>query len=415
MNGTYKRTSEGTSKRTYQESHPWISFQLDLTHAPYKFWMDLGAIQSKIEHVANALLPPDEAEELHILYLAKGVHATTAIEGNTLSEEEVRERIAKKTRLPQSKEYLGKEIDNIAETCNVIGREVLSGKESLLSADRIKAFNKRVLKGLPLDAEIIPGEFRKYSVGVGAYKGAPWQDCEYLVERLCDWLNRQIKSDDPELSLGYAVIKAVVAHLYIAWIHPFGDGNGRTARLVEFQILLSGRVPSVAAHLLSNFYNQTRAEYYRQLDRAGKSPSGPIDFLFYALRGLRDALDEQIDFIRRHQREVEWRDYVYREFRGQQGAAAERRRLLSLAIPSADPGGVLPSRLRRLTPEIAELYAGKTDKTLSRDINELLQMKLLRRVGKKVEANGSILSRLLPPRKAADENTDTKPGNEHHS
>ena len=372
--------------------------------------MDLGAIQSKIEHVANALLPPDEAEELHILYLAKGVHATTAIEGNTLSEEEVRERIAKKTRLPQSKEYLGKEIDNIAKTCNIIGREVLSGKESLLSADRIKAFNKRVLKGLPLDEEIMPGEFRKYSVGVGAYKGAPWQDCEYLIERLCDWLNHRIKADDPELSLGYAVIKAVLAHLYIAWIHPFGDGNGRTARLVEFQILLSGRVPSVAAHLLSNFYNQTRAEYYRQLDKAGKSPSGPIGFSFYALRGLRDALDEQIAFIRRHQWEVEWRDYVYREFRGQQGAAAERRRLLALAIPSADPGGVLPSQLRRLTPEIAELSAGKTDKTLSRDINELLQMKLFRRVGKKVEANGSILSQLLPPRKAAEENTETKPG-----
>lgn len=56
----------------------------------------------------------------------------------------------------------------------------------------------------------------------------------------------------------YAIFKAVVAHLYLAWIHPVGDGNGRTARLVEFQILLSSGVPSPAAHLLSNHYNQTR-------------------------------------------------------------------------------------------------------------------------------------------------------------
>jgi hypothetical protein len=74
----------------------------------------------------------------------------------------------------------------------------------------------------------------------------------------------------------YAILKAMVAHLYLAWTHPFGDGNGRTARLIEFHILLSAGVPSPAAHLFSNHYNQTRAEYYRQLDRASKSGGHPF-------------------------------------------------------------------------------------------------------------------------------------------
>jgi Fic family protein len=365
--------------------------------------MDLGAIQSKIEHVANALLPPNVAQELHEIYLARGVHATTAIEGNTLSEEQVRDRIEKKTSLPESTSYLGREIDNVVQTCNAVGKEVWGGKDVRLTVQRIKTFNRQVLDSLPLAEGAVPGEFRKHSVGVANYRGAPWQDCEYLTERLCQWINDEITPPDPELSTGFAVLRAMLAHLYIAWIHPFGDGNGRTARLVEFQILVSGRAPSIAAHLLSNFYNQTRTEYYRRLAAASRAPEGPISFLVYAVRGLRDALDEQIQHIRTYQWDVAWRDYVYREFRGQKGASADRRRLLALELAKAEPCRVSISRLRHLTPEIAELYATKTVKTLSRDVNELQRMKLIWRIGREVEANGAILTDLLPKRRPTND------------
>jgi Fic family protein len=42
------------------------------------------------------------------------------------------------------------------------------------------------------------------------------------------------------------VIKSIIAHLYLAWIHPFGDGNGRTARLLEVRFLMEAGVPSAA-------------------------------------------------------------------------------------------------------------------------------------------------------------------------
>lgn len=407
MKETKIQTISRTLKRTYLETHPWITFKLDLKKAPYRLWLDLGAIQSKIEHVANALLPPEVAEYLHSLYLAKGVHATTAIEGNTLSEDQVHDRIVKKTSLPESKEYLGKEIDNIVQACNDIGEEVLSGKDARLTVAQIKTFNRLALNNLPLDKETIPGEFRRFSVGVENYRGAPWEDCECLIERLCQWLNDEIKSPDPDLAIGFAVIRAIMAHLYIAWIHPFGDGNGRTARLVEFHIFLSGRAPSIAAHLLSNFYNQTRTEYYRQLDLASKSPVGPIHFLGYAVRGLRDALDDQIQWIQAYQWEIAWRDYVYEKFRGMKGEGAERCRLLALELPHAQQRSVSISQLKRLTPDIAVLYASKTDKTLTRDLNKLREMKLIRRVGKRVKINRAILTRLLPKRRAYD-NADNK-------
>src|SRR5262245_15971559 len=118
-----KWTLEQDILRAYGKSHPWLTFVLDLKRASHRLWMNLGAIQSKCEHVGNTMLPPSISEEMYLMYLAKGVRATTAIEGNTLSEEEVVERIQKKKRLPKSQEYLGVEIDNIVEACNEIANK----------------------------------------------------------------------------------------------------------------------------------------------------------------------------------------------------------------------------------------------------------------------------------------------------
>jgi hypothetical protein len=98
--------------RTYEKTHPWITFKLDLRRAAPAFWMLLGEARSKCEHIANVPLRPATAEQLHLLYLAKGALATTAIEGNTLSEDEVVRHLEGKLRLPPSKEYLTREIDN---------------------------------------------------------------------------------------------------------------------------------------------------------------------------------------------------------------------------------------------------------------------------------------------------------------
>ena len=59
------------------------------------------------ERIAAAPLDPKVADAIHDIYLAKGALATTAIEGNALSEEEARARIERELELPPSQEYLG--------------------------------------------------------------------------------------------------------------------------------------------------------------------------------------------------------------------------------------------------------------------------------------------------------------------
>jgi Fic family protein len=131
-------------------------------------------------------------------------------------------------------------VDNIVKACNGIFKSLITGEYEHLTPEIIKGLNFKVLTSLPVPQNVIPGEVRKYFVGVGGYRGAPAEDCGYLLERLCDLVNTNrhgVQGLDP---LSSSVLLAVVTHLYIAWIHPFGDGNGRTARLIELMLLLQG-------------------------------------------------------------------------------------------------------------------------------------------------------------------------------
>ena len=344
------------------QTHPWIDFRPDSGQTDSSFWIQLGRAQAKCEQVAGVPLLPEIADQLHQIYLAKGALATTAIEGNTLSEEEAQKQIQGKLELPPSKEYLGQAIDNIVNACSAIADNImLSEGPHELTVDGIKRLNRIVLYNLPLDDDIHPGQIRQDSVIVGRYRAAPAQDCEYLLARLCHWLNSEPFLPNESVKIASGILKAILAHLYIAWIHPFGDGNGRTARLVEFQLLLSSGVPTVAAHLLSNHYNQTRDQYYRMLDAASRSGGDVVPFVKYALQGFVDGLNEQILFIKAQQFHVHWINHVHALFRDRDSKTdARRRRLVIDLSEKSDPGadlGItshLPSDRRSLRQRIRQ-------------------------------------------------------------
>ncbi len=385
--------------RPYEEAHPWLSFSLDMRKVNFTAWMLLGEAQSKCEHIAGVPLRPQIAKILHSIYLAKGALATTAIEGNTLSEEEVLKRIEGKLSLPPSREYLGQEIDNIVEACNGIAEELFHEVKPVdLCVTGIRDFNKLVLKNLPLLDGVLPGEIRRHPVGVGRYRAVEAADCEFLLEKLCQWFREDFIAPDKDLQMAFGILKAIVAHIYIAWIHPFGDGNGRTARLIEFRTLLSCGVPSAAAHLLSNHYNQTRSEYYRQLEMTSQSGGDLLPFVEYALRGFVDGLKEQLDRIRQQQWDVTWRNYVHEIFRDKSGEIHDRQRRLALDLSLRDDP-IPISKLTEITPRVASAYAKKTQKTLARDLNTLKSLGLIELTAGGYRARKEIILAFLPARK----------------
>jgi Fic family protein len=232
---------------------------------------------------------------------------------------------------------------------------------------------------------------RKISVGVLRYRGAPAEDCEYLLEKLCDWLNGPgFQAPNAAMSFVFAIIKAVVAHLYIAWIHPFGDGNGRTARLIEFIMLISSGIPATAAHLLSYHYNLTRSQYYIELSRASGSRGDIIPFLGYAIQGFLDGLREQVETIQKQQWELVWRDFIYGSVKGKSDLVKERKRKLTFTI-SAETDPLSIGEIADL-PRLAGVYPNLKSTTLRHDIDDLVRDGLLVRDKGKIRANTEAIS-----------------------
>jgi Fic family protein len=382
--------------RKFEGTHPWIRFHLELTKEDPALWILLGEAASKCEHIAGIPIQPDDLDHLNAVYLAKGVQATTAIEGNTLSEEEVLAQIKGKLELSPSREYLGTETANIIAACNQILQQAREQPLDAITPSQIQEYNKQVLANLEAADHVSPGEYRTNSVVVGGvYRGAPAEDCEYLMDQLCEWLNGDtFKAKKPYSETVFALIKAVIAHLYLVWIHPFGDGNGRTARLLELRILLAAGVPQPAAHLLSNHYNKTRAEYARQLGMASRSGGEIFPFIIYAIRGFVDGLREQVKFIRAQQIGVSWEHFVHERFQHLSGPAAKRQRDFMIAF-SREHGGEWSS-VESLQPDIRDT---RNYRAFIRDLKALEGMDLIEREGKNIRAKLERILAFLPWRK----------------
>lgn len=384
----------------YERTHPWIKFSADLQRAPASLWVMLGEARSKCQHLAGVALKPSVAHSLHQIYLAKGALATAAIEGNTLTEKEALAIVQEKSQLPKSQAYLKRELENIVGATNLIMDQIEREGGTNISEADIKKYNKQILEGLKVESFVVPGEYVKMDVAVAGYHAAPWKEASVLIQKLCDWLNgpefRPANDDD---GIHFGILKAILAHLYLVWIHPFGDGNGRTARLMEVRFLAEVGVPSTAAHLLSNHYNKTRTDYYRQLREASQNGGDVIPFLVYAVTGLVDGLREQLAVVKLYQWNVSWINYVHEQFRAKDSVSDKRqlKLVLALADKNAEKNGPVPkSEMKRLTPQLAEMYAVKTDKTLSRDINTLEAMGLIERTKDGYRAKSEVMLAFLP-------------------
>ncbi len=371
-------------------------------------WLLLGAIQARIEQIVRIPIPAYVSKELRTNYLSKGVHSTTAIEGNSFSEEEVARIIAGDFLVPPSRDYQRQQIINMVAALNQVAREMAAGDSATYSLSRLNDWHMLVLDGLG-DDTVSAGEIRQHRVTVGRYLAAPPWELEQLLDQFCAWLN-----DDEPAPAGYEMavqlLKAIAAHVYFAWIHPYGDGNGRMARLIEFAILLKAGVPDIAAHLPSNFYNKTRDEYYRQLqDSHGeyRDERYPADgnltgFIRYALQGLKDELDAQFKIIYDTLQKTVWRDSIHAVFRERYSATMstvrQRQRRLLLALMDHGLEKAVRARdIRSLSSELYELYLDKTERTITRDLNQLVALGLLLRIGNRYLSNSGSLFAFMDP------------------
>lgn len=363
----------------------------------------LGQCEAYVKSINNTPILPHHYRQLMNVALMKGAQSTTAIEGNTLSDEEI-QKIMDNQKLPPSKEYQAIEVGNILTAFNELLSEIVNANvDHFISIELLQRFHKMVGQNLGEHFEAIPGQLRNSDVTVGRYRCPDYRDVPMLLEQLCQWLRKEFKYGQTEQSFSEVVVQAIVTHVYIEWIHPFGDGNGRTGRLVEFYILLRGGNPDISSHILSNYYNLTRTAYYRQIEKATESRN-LSEFIEYALLGFRDGLVHTLDVIQKSQFQNTWQKLIYDKFDAiRQGSREEvfrRQRTLALEIPFDKEFTI--SQVSSLTVPLAKQYsgAGVTEKTIQRDVEKLIELELVRKSESGYIANVDILRSMIAKRRS---------------
>ncbi len=97
-----------------------------------------------------------------------------------------------------------------------------------------------------------------------------------------------------------------------------------------------------------------------------------------------------------------WQNFVHDQFQNRTSPSDARQRHLALDL-GALRDWVDASKVAELTPRLAKAYATKTTKTVSRDIQALVQLKLVERVGRRIRANREIIFGFLPLRRTSTE------------
>lgn len=361
------------------KTHPFIGF-----HRAWSIsndtWFRLGQSKAMIRAIATTPIMPQYRAEIYSVSLRKGAQATTAIEGNTLSEQEII-AIQQGKNLTPGKQYMEQEVRNVIVALNKLGNEILEEKaDSLITTELIKRFHWMIGKDLGESLKAIPGQFRKGQVTVGqVYRPPPGPEVDRLMRSFCEWSREEFHYEHGQ-NFSTAIIQAIVSHVYVAWIHPFDDGNGRTARLLEFYLLLRAGVPDIAAHILSNFYNDTRPEYYRQLNESSQRNGDLTNFIEYAVQGFKDGLQDVLDTVHWNQLEMAWQNYVHETFQrkpvaGRKKPLLQRQRALILSIELEKDYDEY--ELANVNEAIRIQYDNVSVRTLSRDIQDLTELGLL--------------------------------------
>ncbi|MDL2269070.1 Fic family protein [Desulfosarcina sp. OttesenSCG-928-A07] len=380
-------------------THPHISFHQNWAVTP-EIQYQIGECDAMCRTIAHSPMRKKDIEKLLQVSLIKGAHATTAIEGNTLSEEDIENIINKHKQLPPSRQYQQTEVENVINTLNDILNDVVHKKaDSPLTPHLIQNFHQHIMRNLGQHADTIPGKWREDERVVGPYRAPNHQVVPELMEKLCRWIKDEFGYPKP--SFASALIAAIVAHVYIEWIHPFGDGNGRTGRMVEFYILLRQGLPSVASHILSNYYNLTRTEYYRQLNETRKNRD-LTGFIAYAVQGFRDGLMDELEAIQKGQLKTFWRNHVYDTLSDRTyGKKNQFKRQREVALCAPFEGEFTMDDAIMKTPlEIIRDYTRLSDATKRRDFKELVKMGIFKEAGNnKYAVNSDVLLTYLPVKK----------------
>ncbi|MDO4817666.1 MAG: Fic family protein [Akkermansia sp.] len=342
----------------------------------YRLWLLLGEVCAVLREVRETALTPREAAEVEEKYLLRCAQGIAVASGNTLTHKEIGDIAARAERGLLEETPREREIWNVVQACHGLTRATRQLSVPKYDTDYLGRINATVLDGLALPAGEEAGSVRRGEVeGIGL----PAEKCRFALECYCSWVGSDtFAAENAEMQRMVDILRALMAHAYLLRIHPYPDGNARTARLAELFLLMAAGVPAPAAYLLGAHSSPACKRLVQALAAPDTAPDVAEwdQFFIHALEGWRDALRGLLADLREYRLRAAWRLHVEEYFRNSPTEkTGTRRRDLLLSLPSSPtPINAFPD----IPQEVFYThYRHKNLRTLSRDLAELVQCGLL--------------------------------------
>jgi len=330
-------------------------------HYTHKIVNNLSKIAAARELILNAPLVPKWEVSLRREAIIRSAHSSTAIEGNPLSLEEVSALAAGRDIMVRRKDR--QEVLNYLEALEKIPK--FAEKTPFTSKDLLK-IHKIVTKET-LENPGDEGVFRDRQVFVGnrltgelIFMPPSTEQVSQLVNDFMEWFNSQEgKEIDP-------VIEAGLTHYELVRIHPFIDGNGRTARIMATLVFYKRGFDVKRFFALDDYYDQDRRGYYAALKNVDQSILDLTGWLEYFTDGVAVSIKGVKDKIIGLSKDI--------KLLKEKGQVALTERQMKIVERIVDKG-------RITNREIREMFR-LSDEGVRKEITKLIQLRVIRKRGK---------------------------------
>lgn len=214
-------------------------------------------------------------------------HHSTHIEGTALSLEQA-QSILEGKKVKDVNRDDERELLNYKKAMDFVSKYL--GKEDPVSEGIVRKLHKILVKGVRGE-NADPGNYRKIQnyvvnsrTGEVVYTPPAPLDVPRLMREFTEWINKA-KDISPILVAG-------IAQFQFVHIHPFIDGNGRTARLLSTLILYKTGYDFKRLFTISEYYDKDRPAYYRAIQSVRKNRMDMTAWLEYFVDGLRSQMEE---------------------------------------------------------------------------------------------------------------------------
>lgn len=286
-------------------------------------------------------------------------HHTTHIEGTQLSLEQS-ERLLAGQQVPEANLDDALELLNYRNAFDLVAGYLGSGAP--ITEKLIKDIHRRLVIGVRGN-RAFPGEYRSVMchvvnsrTGRTTYTPPPPEKVPGLMAELVVWLNAE-----SEIA---PVLQAGIAQFQLVDIHPFCDGNGRTARLLSTLCLYRSGYDFKRLFTISEYYDRSRPAYYQAIRTVREKEMDMTKWLEYFIEGLATQMWE----VQEHGKQVIKRDVVLLRAR----ESGVRERALSVLSFLTQHG--------RGTVSQMEVALDVNRRTLQRDLKSLIEKGLIREI-----------------------------------